>query len=374
MKFTKVSGFVFLLHAILVTLLIFQSGCQNMEYTPEPNVCPYVESAPVAPMAVRSCPTCPIKPAPIVKDNFMEATCTVVNEPVSTARFKPMRPTYDFSNDGLLTSLDDLEPMKPIKPIASVPVESAISHHETYTVKSGDSLWIIAKRYNVGTNEIANANGMNRDATLKVGQKLVIPVKANNNISASNPTVEGGFYTIAKGDTLSEIAMRFKVPVDALKRANNLQGNNIIAGKKIIIPGVNSEQIAQKSSVVRSTPMFSSSSKEGGYHVQNGDSLSVIANRFGVSVADLMTWNNMSDAKKLRAGQTLIVKDPNQMVAHTAPSSNFDSSVMKIDTINVENEVPAPVNEEEAVTFDFFADDDLFGTEDEIPVVTFDEE
>lgn len=371
MKFIKVSGLVFLLHAVLAAVLVFQSGCQNVQY-PQETSCPYViEQEPVAPMASACCPMANFgnKENKVVQDTFMGSSCSVVSEPVQTGRFKPMRPTYDFSNDGLLTSLDDLEPKKPV----STKDSSGINAQESYTVKSGDSLWVIAKRYNIGTMDLANANGISRDATLKVGQKLVVPIRENTNASLSSPAADGGSYTIAKGDTLSEIAMRFKVSVDAIKRANNMQNNNIVAGKKITIPGISSQQIATVTPVAKSTSTSMPVSKEGAYHVQNGDSLSVIANRFGVTVADLMTWNNISDAKKLRAGQPIVVKNPNsQVLVEELPFTTNNVESSRNDYNVPENEVSSP--EEESLSFDFFADDDLFSTTDEIPVVTVDEE
>lgn len=370
MKFFKISGLVFLLHAVLAALLIFQSGCQNVEYTQETS-CPYVIEPPV-PIASPSCPMANFgdKENIVVKDTFMESTCSVVSQSVQTGRFKPMRPTHDFSNDGLLTSLDDLEPHKPVLSMNN----TATKPQESYTVKSGDSLWVIAKRYNLGTMNLANANGISRDATLKVGQKLIIPVRENTNV-ANSLTTEGGTYTIAKGDTLSEIAIRFKVPVDAIKNANNMQNNNIIAGKKIIIPGISAQQISAVPPVVKSIPSSVTVSKEGTYRVQTGDSLSVIANRFGVTVADLMTWNNMSDAKKLRAGQALIVSNPSGPILVeevTSTNNSVDSSRSNLNYNVPQKEISSP--EDENLSFDFFEDDDLFSTTDEIPVVTFDEE
>lgn len=368
MKFIKITG-VLSLHACLAAMLIFQSGCRTMEYSEElDSACVVMTDSKIEPDYLEVYEEKNV----VIGDNFVPATpvsCTRIcdSRPIENRRFKPTRPACDFSNDGLLTSVNDIEPVKSVSSFATKPVTS----QETYNVKSGDSLWVIAKRYKISMGELASANGLNRDSILKVGQKLIVPAGKNSGEIA--PAVDGSMYTIAKGDTLSEIAIRFKVSVDAIKKANNLQSNVIIAGKKIIIPGVSSQMIATAVPSATSRPTPLSASKEGTYRVQTGDSLSVIANRFGVTVADLMTWNNMTDARKLRAGQSLIV---NNQTTHTASSSqtssNDDShiSMPDFDTRSSGNTGTDTLSEEESMPFDLFEDEDLFDTSNEIPVLT----
>ncbi|PWU07666.1 MAG: hypothetical protein C5B43_00010 [Verrucomicrobia bacterium] len=380
MKFIKVSGVVLMLHGALATMLFFQSGCQTIENTqePSPNVCPYVVEP--QPIGIVGCnmPVCNKSQTVVVKDDFTEPCNLVIHQPqpMPTGRFKPMRPLEDFSNDGLLRSVEEVHDFSP--KVVSFDEVNSTGSEISYTVKPGDSLWIIAKKHNVGVAEIVNLNTISRDSTLKVGQKLMIPVRASassSNLSSTAPAMEGGTYTIAKGDTLSEIAHRFKVSVEAIKNANNLQNNNIFAGKKIIIPGVNSDQIASSASTTRST-QGNIVAKEGAYKVQNGDSLSVIANRFGVSVAELMTWNNISDARKLRAGQSLVVRNPNSPMTNNVMSessiSSFEKAEVPTNNYRATEDLSAS-NEEENLSFDIFEDEDLFGSSNEIPVINLEE-
>ncbi len=403
MKFLKVSGVVILFHAALAVMLIFQSGCQSIENSRELNNCPYVmderSDMPLQPVAIINYDDnnyCDTRQCSVVRDSFTEGgvsvqpVCaikrqpipTMESQPVPTGRFKPMRPTNDFSNDGLLTSVDDLKSGNKVVSFDDISFKQ-LQEEVSYIVKSGDSLWTIAKRYNIGVIELANANGIGRDAVLKVGQKLIVPVKAQTampTLPAMPSAVEGATYTIARGDTLSEIALRFKVSADAIKKANNMQNSTIIAGKKIIIPGMTSAQIGAAAPMAKSASTQSTAPKGGSYTVQSGDSLSVIANRFGVTVANLMTWNNMSDAKKLRAGQSLIVKDPNsqETMAEVSSSSNYPNTSPSVaNTSAIQYNAPQAADtseEEESMSFDLFEDDDLFGTADEIPVITTDEE
>jgi len=96
----------------------------------------------------------------------------------------------------------------------------------TYTVSSGDSLWIISKKHNISYQSLAKWNGMGPKDTLKIGQKLVI--WKNNSDGAIMRTVH---YRVRSGDTISGIANKFKVKSSDIVKWNNL------AKKKYIKPG-----------------------------------------------------------------------------------------------------------------------------------------
>ena len=76
-----------------------------------------------------------------------------------------------------------------------------------YTVKPGDSLYSIAKEFNVNMTNIKEANTIKNDL-LSIGQTLKIPLLK--------------LYTVQAGDTLSEIAYKFGTTVDIIKSNNNL--------------------------------------------------------------------------------------------------------------------------------------------------------
>ena len=92
-----------------------------------------------------------------------------------------------------------------------------------YTVRSGDTLWILAQRFGTTTDAIKSLNGLTSDA-LSVGQVLKIP---------------GAFflYTVQSGDTLYLLSQRFGVSIDRIMALNNLTSAALSVGQVLIIPG-----------------------------------------------------------------------------------------------------------------------------------------
>lgn len=96
----------------------------------------------------------------------------------------------------------------------------------TYMVKRGDSLSVIAQRFNVSQAQLKSVNGMTSD-TVRIGQELTIPGAA---------ALEPEQHTIRRGETLSEIAQRYQVSLGRLRQANNLSGDRIMVGQVLTIP------------------------------------------------------------------------------------------------------------------------------------------
>lgn len=351
MKFLKIVGLVLFFHVSLLSVLFFQPGCQTME------TCQTDGSVRATDFVA-----CPSDDA-----RFTEESRFVPVEETPTSkntRFKPTRPVQGSFDDKPVSSKNEL-----LKSFDSFGENSPQAVGATYTVKSGDSLWLLAKRNGVSVADLAIVNGINRDTVLKVGQKLIIPSNKTST-ATTEKFAEGSSYTIVKGDTLSEIAARFHVSIESLKNANNMKDNVIYAGKKIVIPGV-TQKTVDSVPVKNKNVSENFLNSEDSYQVKNGDTLSVIAVRFGTTVGDLMKWNNMADAGKLRAGQTLVVRD------RSAKTSV--SPVVILPTVDKMTELDAFIVEsaeeplEEYNEFELFEDDMLFASE-EIPVVITTEE
>lgn len=128
-------------------------------------------------------------------------------------------------------------------------------------------------------------------------------------------------YRVKNGDYLGRIASRHRCTVAQIKRWNNLSSNNIRVGQRLVIyRGGTSSGSASASSAPAKTQSSSAAPASGGstYTVKSGDTLSGIANRNGVTVAQLKQWNGLS-GNNIKVGQKLKVKAGS--TSQPAPSS-----------------------------------------------------
>lgn len=139
------------------------------------------------------------------------------------------------------------------KPAASPqPVTTPVSYSPTpaastavYTVKSGDSLWAIARGHKTSVSALKKANGLKSDI-IHPGQKLKLsgsapaaaPVQAEvvKKTAAPSAPSDGGSYHVEGGDSLWAIATLHGVTVNKLMRANNLSSTIIYPGQNLVIP------------------------------------------------------------------------------------------------------------------------------------------
>ena len=98
----------------------------------------------------------------------------------------------------------------------------------TYTVKKGDNLYNIANTFNTSVSAIVNLNNL-KSTNLSIGQQLKIP-----SVSGTNATLTQT-YTVKSGDNLYSIARKFNTTVDAIKKKNNLKSNLLSIGQKLVI-------------------------------------------------------------------------------------------------------------------------------------------
>jgi murein DD-endopeptidase MepM/ murein hydrolase activator NlpD len=132
------------------------------------------------------------------------------------------------------------------------------------TVRSGDSLWQLARDNDVSVRELRAANNLSTQYVLRPGDTLTVPGRV---AAASQADVGGSAsrsVTVARGDTLSVIASRYNTSVTALMSANNLQSTRIEAGRVLRIVPASELQPAQQARVAAapapapSTPTTSS--------------------------------------------------------------------------------------------------------------------
>ncbi|TFG78151.1 MAG: LysM peptidoglycan-binding domain-containing protein [Thermodesulfobacteriales bacterium] len=161
-----------------------------------------------------------------------------------------------------------------------------------YKVKKGDTLGHIASNHGISVKDLKNANNLTTN-NLKIGKVLKVPAltKQNKTVAKSAKTVNrtsATKYTVKKGDTLGGISNSYGVSVAKIKEASSLKSNNIKVGDVLLIPGT------------QKTPSSST------YTVVSGDTLGGIGNKFGVSVKELRTLNNLKSSY-LQVGMKLTV-------------------------------------------------------------------
>jgi murein DD-endopeptidase MepM/ murein hydrolase activator NlpD len=141
-----------------------------------------------------------------------------------------------------------------------------------------------------------------------VGLVLAFVLVSAIPVAAAPPLQQEQIYVVQVGDTLSAIALRFGVTVEALMVANQMDDADLIyEGQQITIPAPSSQA---EPSVTTSSQM---------YIVQAGDTLSAIARRFGVTVESLIQANDLSDPDYLRVGQQLIIPEATPSTSYPAP-------------------------------------------------------
>ena len=206
--------------------------------------------------------------------------------------------------------------------LASVPPEERLTYVR-HVIKKGETLGIIAKKYGVSVSSIQKVNKISNPNRISLGQVIMIPstevpadtslvstkntststsskstasTKTSNTTkssstkssSASTSTKKTTYHTVKAGENLGSIAEKYGVSTSDIKRWNNISNaNKINAGQKLKI-------YTTKPNVVK-------------YTVKSGDTLSGIASKYGCSVADIKSWNNLKSTQ-IYVGQELQIK------------------------------------------------------------------
>ena len=105
-----------------------------------------------------------------------------------------------------------------------------------HKVRKGESLWIIARRYKARVSDIVSINKISDKGYIRPGQNLKIPTKAYDDYKKSTQSRSKKiFYTVRRGDTLSEIAEKYRTSVKNIRKWNGLRNDRIIVGQKLKI-------------------------------------------------------------------------------------------------------------------------------------------
>ncbi len=161
------------------------------------------------------------------------------------------------------------------------------------TVKPGETLSDIAARHRVSVSTLMQINGISDPDLVEAGRTLTLPG------GAARARTSGGSLTVAPGETLSEIAERHGITVSRLMQLNGLnKADHIEAGQKLVVP----------SSSRSAAPVAAVNRKASEHVVRSGESLSQIADAYGVPMKQLIAINRISDPNLVESGTRLRLK------------------------------------------------------------------
>lgn len=186
-----------------------------------------------------------------------------------------------------------------------------------YRIASGDTLGGIARRFGVSVTQLRSWNGLPNNR-IRAGRYLI--VNTNGDTSASAGAAPDGTYRVRSGDTLGKIAQRFGTTVSRLQSWNRLSGTVINVGQSLRVPSVG----GSSSSSTRASSGRQAAPSSGRYQIRSGDTLGGIADRFGISISDLRSWNNIR-GNRIIAGDTLVVGSGGS-TSSSAPATTASSA------------------------------------------------
>lgn len=217
-----------------------------------------------------------------------------------------------------------LRPIVRTTAIAAVVLSMLATALSGYEVQPGDTLAEIAAEHGVSTRELADANDITNPDRIFVGQVLLIP-------GASGEPAQA--HTVAFGDTLGTIAYQYGTSVSAISDANGISNpNRIFPGQVLVIPSAQPGPAGASS-----TPRT--------HTVRAGESLAVIAGRYGVTVQQLKDANGITNGNLIFVGSTLNIDIPSELASFdpeisTSPASHVVAAGDSLGAIASQYNVP----------------------------------
>ncbi len=311
MKLLNILGAVVVVHIAVLILAVAIPGCRTTSGASNSSVVA-VDPTLMSPSTASSSP---ISSVPDLSDSDLNPPLADASSPTfdpnaparsaasSSGRYSPTRPNSPVGS--ALTPAFLPESAPPVTPVT------------TYTVKGGDNLWTLAKKNNVSVRELASANDLAADSGLRVGQVLVIPGAVRPASPTAAPAVDPAkviTYTIQPGDTLAKIARGQGTTVAKIKAFNNLTSDFVRAGDRLSIPESDATEVGERSPSTATTasattsPTAAKPAKGAFQHVvAAGESLTLIAQKYGVKIGDIALANNIRNPALIRPGQSLTI-------------------------------------------------------------------
>ena len=234
-----------------------------------------------------------------------------------TYTVKPGDTLYGISNQyGVsVTELAELNGIKgsnlTIGMVLKIPTSEGINPNNMfiYTVKKGDTLYSVAKKYNTTSQKIIDLNYL-KNTNITPGQILRIPETYTKEEEMYLPNYTN--YIVKKGDTLYSIAKDNNISVDTIISDNSLTGNTLNIGQilKIRLPNNTITVIEECYGRDYIPPQNNNSKVIATYIVKKGDNLYSIAKKYNTTTSAIMMVNNLPNTN-LQIGQQLKIPGSN---------------------------------------------------------------
>src|SRR5699024_1368983 len=225
----------------------------------------------------------------------------------------------------------------------------------TYVVQSGDTLYSIASRHGLSLGQLKEINGLNNDIILP-GQSLLVSQSAQNekistpsndtqspdntevetntppvvNNNANTTTATGSTYTVKSGDSLYAIAVKHGVSVQKIKDWNGLTSNYIYSGDVLNVSKAGTPAPKPTPTEKDNNQSSGNTSTTNVHVVKAGESVNLIAQKYGVTAAQIKSWNKLS-SNLIHPGDRLVVS------ASAKNNGNSNSGNSNNDSENTNN-------------------------------------
>jgi len=105
----------------------------------------------------------------------------------------------------------------------------------THTVKKGETLYRIARKYNISIQDIYKYNNADADDHLYIGQEIIVGLEKNGKIPLNFSSKNATFHIVKPNENLYRISLKYNLTVLKLKKLNQLKTNSINIGQKLLI-------------------------------------------------------------------------------------------------------------------------------------------
>ncbi|NDJ62937.1 MAG: LysM peptidoglycan-binding domain-containing protein [Chloroflexi bacterium] len=230
---------------------------------------------------------------------------------------------------------------------------NAVSTARTHVVQPGETLFRIALNYDVNIDTLASANNIVNTWQINAGQALIIPGEPAESIEVASADVFAAatqpiYHTIGRGETLAQIARLYGLTTTELAQMNAILNPNLIYVGQELVVGTQAETVADTAAAVTAaeaaapptdsatSPYFDAPTDLAGlleqpappvvytsHTITAGETLLVIARRYGVAVEDIAAANDLTNPDRVLVGQRLAIPTVGMSAPSRAP---FDLS------------------------------------------------